>query len=187
MALKSIELTFAERVVGQQALDYVEKADSKAALHLREIRRRLEFREATRLLDKLNEKAGEFGLAVTWDELAENLTSFIERINEKLEEEKVEAEQMKLEKLRERTQRLASGPTSFTIDEMYLKFLRDDVFSRVDWKKGLASEQNPMTGAVRTVEITLPFPPAKLDIYADLVDEVNAAINRPSIEETKGG
>ena len=82
MALKRITLTLGERYILALALRKVPKADLATARQVREIKRRLDLRQAVKTLDKLNEQSDEFGPQSGMAILSGRVTKFPEGIQD---------------------------------------------------------------------------------------------------------
>lgn len=168
MSLKKISLTVADRQIIGNLIADPSKADLDTARQIAEVRRRLGVRQASKLVDKLNEGLRDLVmLPLSWDDLGDP-TDRLAEIDEKIEAERVEKERDELKKFRKQLEKIAE--VGYTIDDAYLKWLRNLCVEK-DWKKAKRQERD---GRVSEVEVIVH--PSLLVAFVDLADKIEAAI-----------
>ena len=168
ISLKKVNLTIADRQIIGNLIADPPKADLDTARQVAEVRRRLGIRQASKLVDKLNEGLRDLTmLPLSWDDL-DDPTDRLADIDDKIEVEEVDKERDELEKFRKQLEKIAE--VEYTIDDAYLKWLRSLCVEK-DWKKAKRQERD---GSVREVEVIAH--PSLLVAFADLADKIEAAI-----------
>lgn len=192
MALKTISLTFAERNMVEFVFGSLTSVKQSDAGMVKSIRKTLDTKTVVKTLEKFNHKATEIGLAgLDWGDIIDS-TDYAETLAEIMAEvqaaplkddkpETAAARDKQLERLRRLAERLAKIDTNtftsqveYHLDDVYLKWLRDLFGEKFD----LAKRTVP-NGQGGTHQIDLPPSVDQIDVFAGLVDKVNAAIVAP--------
>lgn len=176
--LKRVTLGFASRQVISKVLSRPLVSDINTARNVREIRRQFNLKKATRLLDKLNDKGGEFGqnFIPSWDDLIYP-EEYIEKLNDFKKSKEVEEEKARVDLLISIAERMC-GEAVFTIDQAYLTWLQEEMKER-QWDTRYRT--NPKDGSI--MEFKTAVTPGQYEAIADLSDAINAAINSPDASE----
>jgi len=168
MALKTVSLKPGEKQLIRAMMATPPDGTLATSQQMAEIYRRLELRRAKRLLDKISENLRGYALALEWEDLV-SPDVLVEDLQEKLENEQVEVEQKKLERLVARIEKL-SKETEHTLDEAFLRWLHGLGVQR-DWRIQLARDKD---GEV--IEIEQEVPAEQLIVFADLMAKLQIAI-----------
>jgi len=163
--LKSVELNLADRQLVSRLVAGADKVDLAVARSIRDIRRRFELKEAQRLADRLNNDKEIDKLEVICDELYHEHIDTREDLNEM--QKGWFKQQLDPWKLAAVTwdDLMETGGNTFTIDDTYLVYLRDQL-ETFNWSE------------VRTQEgqlVSIPVPPVLAEAIADLGDSLAGA------------
>jgi len=176
--LKKLTLTVVERQLIARLLERVEgEVNLAAARSVREVRRRLDLREAGRQVEQVERLVADYRgdmRGLPWDDVADPsdmLADFRDRLAEEQAGETPDAAEMhRLERLLARLEDLPAEH-EYTLDDAMLRWLQT-LCTTVKWN--MARNIDRSTGQVHTIEI--PVDPALLVVFADVADKVTAAL-----------
>lgn len=194
MEYRTLNLTLGELRVTDALLTNPEKADLVTARKHSEIRASLQLRRGNKDLAKLNTKGQDLGIfqivptpqgpqpiLLQWIDMFDPETEILELVRKRIEElvgddapeDLVDKHRAYLDMA---TDLLAARECSLTLDS--LRTLNKAI-DKKDWNKMMVRDR--MTGIAREERTVVPA--AQLDIFAELGNKVNAALNNPEPEE----
>jgi hypothetical protein len=187
VSLQSIELTSAERNLIEVIFGMLSSTKADTARMAKAVRTALETKAINKRIEKFDGKAREVGIVqLSWDNLMDP-ADYLEALGEFIAEQKksllrddeegpARAEKLarveRLDKLVKRFEGIVETRT-FTIDDLYLKWLRDLMIEKVDLSKRIV--MNP-SGSFS--EALVPVNQDQLEVFATLVDKICEVIAR---------
>jgi len=197
MTIQSIELTSAERNLIEVIFGNLTKTKADTARMVKAVRTAFETRAINRRIEKFDGKARKAGIApLSWDNLVdpadylESLGEVVDELNESLPSEDGKENQAreaaldrveKLGKLVKRFEGIVEDTRTFTIDDLYLRWLRDLMINEVDLSKRVTMGPNGVFS-----ESIVPVGQDQIEVFAALVEKVGDAVAAaPAGEKSK--
>ena len=184
MTLKTIQLTFAERNLLEFFFGTMSSVKPETALMVKSIRKAFDTKPVAKALDKFNSKSAAAGLApLQWSDVIDT-SDYAEMLAESTSEVKASSSPTeapeaaaarekrieRLNKLAERLGKIDTAARDYTIDSMYLAWLRDEALGKYDLAKRVVPDRQG-----GTKQIDLPASVDQIEVFADLLEKVKAA------------
>ena len=178
MALKWIELSDVDRYCLIKALGKIDKTDLDTARAIREVREQFSLRDFERQMDKLSQICDRFGVGISWDDMIDGLEPVRRRLENAPTKGKRESDV--LADASELIELFSTDPRRYTIEQVYLDWIWEDVLKDVNWSKVWVRAPD---GSMQSMQV--PVPMGLMESYAYLVDRVNRAIASMPIKDQR--
>jgi hypothetical protein len=194
MALQSIELTSAERNLLEYIFGTLASTKADTARMVKAIRTAFETKSVNKRIDKYDIQARRMGLPpLSWgnlvdpndylegldDLLAELKDSFAGQEGHPTKEEQADVE--RLGKLMRKFEGIIETRT-FTLDSLYLRWLRDLLTDKVDLsKRHITNQMGQVTESI------VPPNPDQIAVFSGLTDKIDDAVKAAAKQEVPGG